>query len=160
MVGKKARIQRVKEEISSRERCALTIDYFSWNMVLCTHFTYNHAILIKAIDLSPRKLYIHIEFYIDFRGTHTPTWNPQRKLQIRNEWYRLKLKMVEVDLWEWYTGGFNCIGNILFLFSVKISFLSHPHTQHGAQTHNTEIKSHLLHQLSQPVAPVIFYFLS
>jgi len=40
-----------------------------------------------------------------------------------------------------------------FFFSLKILFLSHLYTQHGARTHDPEIKSRtLLHQLSQPDA--------
>ncbi|CAD7690389.1 unnamed protein product [Nyctereutes procyonoides] len=35
----------------------------------------------------------------------------------------------------------------------KILFLSNFYTQHGAQTHNSEIKSYKLHQLNQPGAP-------
>lgn len=36
---------------------------------------------------------------------------------------------------------------------LKILFLSSLHNQYGAQTHNPEIRSHTLHQLSQPEPP-------
>ena len=41
----------------------------------------------------------------------------------------------------------------LFTFFLKILFLSNLYTQHGARTHNLEIKSHMLYWLSQPGAP-------
>lgn len=40
-----------------------------------------------------------------------------------------------------------------FYLFLKISFLSYLYTQRGAQTHNPEIKSSMLYQLSQPGAP-------
>ena len=37
------------------------------------------------------------------------------------------------------------------IFLKKILFLGNLYTQYGAQTHNTKIKSHIFHRLSQPV---------
>ena len=39
------------------------------------------------------------------------------------------------------------------LFFFKFIYLSNLYTQHGAQTHNLEIKSCMLFQLTQPGAP-------
>ena len=36
---------------------------------------------------------------------------------------------------------------------LKILFLNHLYTQHGARTHDPEIKSHVLHRPSQPGTP-------
>lgn len=47
------------------------------------------------------------------------------------------------------------VGSVLYF---KVLFLSHLCTQHGAQTQNPEIKSHVPHQLNQPSSPLFFYF--
>ena len=44
-----------------------------------------------------------------------------------------------------------------FIFKVYLSSL---YTQHGAQIHNPEIRSHMIFQLSQPSAPTHRYFKS
>ena len=44
----------------------------------------------------------------------------------------------------------------LFKFHLFI-FLSNLYTQREAQTHNPEIRSHMLHQLSQPGAPLLLF---
>lgn len=45
-------------------------------------------------------------------------------------------------------------GMILFFFFFEILFLINLKTQHGARTHNPEIKSHVFHRLNQPGVPV------
>ena len=52
------------------------------------------------------------------------------------------------------------MGKIPNVFKKKKKFffliLSGPHAQRGARTHDPEIKSHMLHRLSQPGAPKSF----
>ena len=43
---------------------------------------------------------------------------------------------------------------VYFIF-LKILLLTNLSLQRGAQTHNPEIKSHMLHRLSQPGAPTL-----
>lgn len=47
---------------------------------------------------------------------------------------------------------------IIWIFTVY--FLSNHYTQRGAQTQNSEIKSRMFHQPSQPGAPIIWIFLN
>ena len=47
----------------------------------------------------------------------------------------------------------DCSSFFLFPFFPRDLFLSNLYTQQGAQTHNPEIKSRMLHRLSQPGAP-------
>lgn len=55
-----------------------------------------------------------------------------------------------------------CLSELFSFFTILLYlffkvYLNNLHTQHGAQTHDPEIKSHALLQLSQPGVPV-FYF--
>ena len=40
---------------------------------------------------------------------------------------------------------------------IYLFFLSRRHTPHGARTHDLKINSHMLHQLSQPGAPLFVF---
>ena len=46
---------------------------------------------------------------------------------------------------------------VWFLFVFKILFLNILYTHHGVQTHNPEIKSHMLHQLNQPGSTILCF---
>ena len=48
------------------------------------------------------------------------------------------------------------MSNLIFL--IKKIFLSHLYTHHGAQTHDPEIRSHILYRLSQPGVPIVPVF--
>ena len=46
---------------------------------------------------------------------------------------------------------------LLKIFFLIKKNLGNLYTQNGAQTHNTEIKSCMLHQLRQPAAPKVIF---
>lgn len=57
----------------------------------------------------------------------------------------------------WQVCGFLILILHQFFF-LSFTYLSDPYTQCGAQTHNPEIKSQILFQLSHPGAPLWYQF--